>query len=60
MTLGSDNQYPKVYLEERLADGSDTPLPAADHRALFLGEDGLLYLKDSTGAVSSTIRRSGT
>ena len=44
MTAGSDNRFPKVILEERLTDGSDTDLPAADHRAVFLGEDGALHL----------------
>lgn len=49
----SDNQYPKVILEERLSDGSDTGNPAADHRALFLGEDGALHLRDSAGTVTA-------
>lgn len=53
MTKASDNKYPKVYLEERLSDGSDTTTPAADHRALFLGEDGSLHLKDSAAAVTA-------
>lgn len=52
MTRASDNKFPKVYLEERLTDGSDTTTPAADHRSLFLGEDGLLHLKDSAAAVT--------
>jgi hypothetical protein len=52
MAKGSDNLFPKVYLEERLSDGSDTTTPAADHRALFLGEDGALHLKDSAAAVT--------
>jgi hypothetical protein len=49
----SDNEFPKVILEEVADDGSATVTPAADHRALFLGEDGLLHLKDSAGAVST-------
>lgn len=52
MTKASDNLYPKVILEERLSNGSDTSNPAADHRALFLGEDGLLHLRDSAGGVT--------
>lgn len=55
MTAGSDNHFPKVIFEERLADGSDTPLPAVDHRTLFLGEDGLFYQKDSAGTVISLL-----
>jgi hypothetical protein len=27
MAKGSDNLFPKVYLEERLSDGSDTTTP---------------------------------
>jgi hypothetical protein len=42
-----------VILEERLSDGSDTGNPAADHRALFLGEDGALHLRDSAGTITA-------
>lgn len=52
MATISENQFPKVILEERATDGSDTANPAADHRALFLGEDGLLHLRDSSGTVT--------
>jgi hypothetical protein len=52
LPTASDNKFPKVILEERLSDGSDTTTPAADHRALFLGEDGALHLKDSAAAVT--------
>lgn len=52
MAKASDNKFPKVILEERLSDGSDTSNPAADHRALFLGEDGKLHLRDSSGTVT--------
>jgi hypothetical protein len=52
MVLASDNKFPKVILEERLSDGSDTLNPAADHRSLFLGEDGLLRLRDSAGGIT--------
>lgn len=53
MPAGSDNKYPKLILEEVADDGSATVTPAADHRALFLGEDGLLHLKDSAGSVTT-------
>ena len=49
---GSDNLFPKVYLEERATDSSDTPTPAADHRAVFMGEDGELHIKDSADVVT--------
>jgi hypothetical protein len=49
---GSDSQLPRVVLEEVANDGSATGTPAADHRALFLGEDGALHLKDSAAAVT--------
>lgn len=52
MPAASDNKFPKVILEERATDGSDTSNPAADHRALFLGEDGGLHLRDSSGTVT--------
>jgi hypothetical protein len=53
MGAASENKFPKLILEERLSDGSDTSNPAADHRALFLGEDGALRLRDSAGGISS-------
>lgn len=49
---GSDNHFPKVILQEVTSDGSTTVVPDADHRALFLGEDGTLHLKDSAAAVT--------
>lgn len=52
MPTGSANKFPKLILEERASDGSDTSNPAADHRALFLGEDGDLHLRDSSGTVT--------
>lgn len=53
MAKASDNLFPKVILEERLSDGSDTGNPATDHRALFLGEDGALHLRDSSGTITA-------
>lgn len=52
LPTASDNQFPKVILEEVLSDGSATTTPAADHQALFLGEDGVLHLKDSAATVT--------
>ena len=48
----SDNEFPSVILEEVANDGSATGTPAADHRRLFLGEDGMLHVKDSAGVVT--------
>ncbi len=53
LPTASDNQFPKVILEEVANDGSATTTPAADHRSLFLGEDGDLHLKDSAAAVTT-------
>lgn len=43
---------PSLRLEEILSDGSTLTNPAADSRRLFLGEDGLLHLRDSAGTVT--------
>lgn len=40
-------------VRESLDDGSDFANPDADYRVLFLGEDGTLHTKDSSGTVSS-------
>src|SRR5688500_18371715 len=42
-----------ITLRESANDGSDFTNPDADYRRLFLGEDGLLHVKDSAGAVTS-------
>jgi hypothetical protein len=52
MTKASDNKFPKVILEEVASDGSTTATPDPDFRALILGEDGALHLKDSSAAVT--------
>lgn len=39
-------------IRESATDGSDFTNPDADYRRLFLGEDGLLHLKDSAGTVT--------
>lgn len=48
----SNNQFPKIILQEVASDGSDTSNPPADFRALILGEDGALHLRDSGGTVT--------
>lgn len=40
-------------IRESANDGSDFTNPDADYRRLFLGEDGLLHVKDSSGTVTS-------
>jgi hypothetical protein len=40
-------------IRESADDGSDFTNPDADYRRLFLGEDGLLHVKDSAGAVTN-------
>lgn len=42
-----------VHIRESANDGSDFTNAAADYRVLFLGEDGLLHVKDSSGTVTS-------
>lgn len=39
-------------IRESANDGSDFTNPDADYRVLFLGEDGLLHLRDSAGTVT--------
>lgn len=41
-----------IHVRESANDGSDFTNAAADYRVLFLGEDGLLHLKDSSGTVT--------
>lgn len=48
----SEAQLFGMTIRESATDGSDFTNPAADYRRLFLGEDGLLHLKDSAGAVT--------
>jgi hypothetical protein len=40
-------------IRESANDGSDFTNPDADFRRLFLGEDGLLHVKDSSGTVTN-------
>jgi hypothetical protein len=48
-----------VTLRESANDGSDFTNPDADYRRLFLGEDGLLHLRDSAGVVTTPHAGSG-
>lgn len=41
-----------IKIRESADDGSDFSNPDADYRMLFLGEDGDLHLKDSSGTVT--------
>ncbi len=48
-------------IRESANDGSDFTNPDADYRRLFLGEDGLLHVKDSAGTVTAPyVTGSGT
>jgi hypothetical protein len=60
VTKASDNLFPGIIIRESADDGSDFSNPAADYRRLFLGEDGLLKVKDSAGAVTSPYSSSGS
>lgn len=42
-----------IHMRESANDGSDFANAAADYRIQFLGEDGLLHLKDSAGGVTT-------
>lgn len=53
MTKFSDVLAAGVTIRESANDGSDFSNPTADYRRLFLGEDGLLHVKDSAGTVTS-------
>jgi hypothetical protein len=59
LPTASDNEFPKVIMEEVANDGSATVTPAADHRAVFLGEDGFLHAKDSSGTVTDPYDATG-
>ena len=52
MGVISTSQIFGLTVRESANDGSDFTNPAADYRRLFLGEDGLLHLKDSAGTVT--------
>lgn len=59
MTKMSDAEVPNLTLQEIANDGSDLTNPSADHRRLFLGEDGALHLMDSSGTVTDVGGGSG-
>lgn len=47
LTKGSDNRFPKILF----AEGAAAATPLAGHQALYVkSSDGLLYVKDDTGA----------
>ena len=48
-----------VTIRESANDGSDFTNPSADYRRLFLGEDGLLHVKDSAGTVTNPFTTGG-
>jgi hypothetical protein len=48
-------ETPSITFEEILSDGSTLTNPAADHRRLFLGEDGYLHLRDSAGNITDPV-----
>lgn len=48
----SDGKVFGMTIRESANDGSDFTSPDADYRRLFLGEDGLLHVKDSSGTVT--------
>src|SRR5262245_1402643 len=48
----SEAQLHGMTIRESATDGSDFTNPAADYRRLFLGEDGQLHVKDSSGTVT--------
>lgn len=52
MTKASENLFPGIIIRESANDGSDFSNPAADYRRLFLGEDGKLHVKSSSGSVT--------
>ena len=47
-------------IRESANDGSDFTNPSADYRRLFLGEDGLLHVKDSAGTVTDPFTGGGS
>lgn len=48
-----DHNIYGLTVRESATDGSDFTNAPADYRRLFLGEDGLLHLKDSAGTVTN-------
>lgn len=53
MGLFSTTNLFGMTIRESANDGSDFTNPDADYRRLFLGEDGILHLKDSAGTVTA-------
>ena len=59
MTKASENLFPGIVIRESANDGSDFSSPSADYRRLYLGEDGVLHVKDSSGFVTHPFARIG-
>lgn len=55
-----DSKAYALLIRESANDGSDFTNPAADYRRLFLGEDGLLHVKDSAGTVTDPFSGAGS
>lgn len=53
MAAIEDILIPSLTVRESANDGSDFGNPPADYRIWFIGEDGLLHVKDSAGAVTT-------
>lgn len=49
-----------IHIRESANDGSDFTNAASDYRVLFLGEDGSLKVKDSSGTVANAFSAGGT
>jgi hypothetical protein len=60
MPLFSEANLFGMTIRESANDGSDFTNPDADYRRLFLGEDGLLHVKDSAGSVTNPYSASAT
>lgn len=59
MTKFEEVLAPGITIRESANDGSDFTNPTADYRRLFLGEDGQLHVKDSSGTVTDIGAGSG-
>src|SRR6187431_1140383 len=59
MGLFSTTKIFGATIRESANDGSDFTNPDADYRRLFLGEDGLLHVKDSSGTVTDPFTGGG-
>jgi len=53
VTYAEENPFPYILINESATDGSAVPNPATDYRHVFVGEDGLFHLKDSSGTITT-------